>query len=77
MTHSKGKLTGLLGVDIPDAATLFKVIIEGQSNVKLFYVDEVAVEEAIKGMPENLTLTPGHISYHDFSCLCSTMGNIQ
>ncbi len=53
-------------------------------SVKLFYISEENIDEAVKSMPNNLpvvlstmcihqvvTLTPGQIIYRDVSCLCS------
>lgn len=78
------------GVDIPTALSLYQALSEGQSKVKLFYIEEQTVEEAVKEMPADLpaipstmrlhqvvTLSPGKIFYRDVSCMCSATGNLE
>ncbi len=72
------------GKDIPNAELLFGALLDVQMSVKLFYISEENMDEAVKNMPNNLpvvpstmrihhvvTLTPGQIIYRDVSCLCS------
>ncbi len=72
------------GKDIPNAELLFGALLDVQMSVKLFYISEENIDEAVKSMPNNLpvvpstmrihqvvTLTPGQIFYRDVSCLCS------
>ncbi|XP_056454193.1 uncharacterized protein LOC130388732 [Gadus chalcogrammus] len=78
------------GVDIPTALSMYQALSEGQSKVKLFYIQEQAVEDAVKEMPADLpavpstmrlhqvvTLSPGKILYRDVSCMCSATGNLE
>ncbi|KAI3375809.1 hypothetical protein L3Q82_004091 [Scortum barcoo] len=78
------------GVDIPTALSLYQALSEEQSKVKLFYIQEQAVEDAVKEMPADLpavpstmrlhqvvTLSPGKILYRDVSCMCSATGNLE
>ncbi len=75
------------GTDIPDAATLFQVL-KASQTIKLFYVEEEAVERAAEKMPVNIpavlstmrlhqvdTLAPGNITYCDVAC--STQNNLN
>lgn len=78
------------GKDIPNAELLFSALLDIQMSVKLFYISEENIDEAIKNMPNNLpvvpstmrihqvvTLTPGQIIYRDVSCLCSTRQTME
>ncbi len=62
------------GKDIPNAELLFGALLDVQMSVKLFYISEENIDEAVKSMPNNLqwchqpmrihqvvTLTPGQI----------------
>ncbi|KAK1885566.1 putative polyketide synthase 1 [Dissostichus eleginoides] len=73
------------GFDIPTALSLYQALSEGKSKVKLFYIPEQAVEDAIKQMPSDIpavpttmrihqvvTLSPGKILYRDMTQLKTT-----
>lgn len=73
------------GRDIPNAQELYKALRETSTSVKLFYVNNEAVEKAIERMPGQIptvpatmkihqvvTVTPGEILYREVSCMCST-----
>nr|XP_046230013.1 uncharacterized protein LOC124051031 [Scatophagus argus] len=73
------------GRDIPDARELYKVLKENTSTIKLFYIENEAVEQAVERMPGQIppvpstmrthqvvTFTPGEIFYREVSCMCST-----
>lgn len=42
------------GVDIPIAMSLYQALNDGQSKVKLFYIQEQDIEDAVKEMPTDL-----------------------
>ena len=46
------------GVYIPTALSMYQALSEGQSKVKLFYIQEQAVEDAVKEMPADLPAVP-------------------
>ncbi|CAL8363301.1 unnamed protein product [Boreogadus saida] len=69
---------------------MYQALSEGQSKVKLFYIQEQAVEDAVKEMSADLpdvpstmslhqgvTLSPGKILYCDISSMCSATGNLE
>lgn len=77
------------GADIPNAEVFFQTLLE-QTSVKMFYISEDDVAEALKKMPDTLPVVPstmrihqvttstrGGISYRDVSCLCSTQRILQ
>lgn len=96
--HGKGAPDGVGGVlkrtadrlvsegkDIPNAKQLYDCLLNAQTSIQLFYIDEEAVDQAVQKMPKQLpvvpstmrlhqmiTLTPGKVIYRDISCLCST-----
>jgi hypothetical protein len=47
------------GVHIPTALSLYQALSEGQSKVEWFHIQEQAVEDAVKEMPDE-ALTRGH-----------------
>ncbi len=42
------------GKDIPNAELLFGALLDVQMSVKLFYISEENIDEAVKSMPNNL-----------------------
>ncbi|XP_058628776.1 uncharacterized protein LOC131538729 [Onychostoma macrolepis] len=78
------------GKGIPNAEIFFNALVDAQTSVKLFYINEDNVDEATKNMPHSLpvvpstmrihqvvTITPRKISYRDVSCLCSTRQTLE
>ncbi|XP_051537007.1 uncharacterized protein LOC127430905 [Myxocyprinus asiaticus] len=52
------------GVDIPMALSLYQALSEVQSKVKLFYIEEQAVEDAVKEMPADIPAVPSTMRLH-------------
>ncbi|KAK2829641.1 hypothetical protein Q7C36_017631 [Tachysurus vachellii] len=78
------------GRDIQDAHELSEALLETNTSIKLFFVNDDTVEQALERMPSNLpavpatmrihqvvTLAPGEILSHDVSCMCSTQKQSQ
>ncbi|KAK2866264.1 hypothetical protein Q7C36_002320 [Tachysurus vachellii] len=78
------------GRDIQDAHELFEALLETNTSIKLLFVNDDTVEQALERMPSNLpavpatmrihqvvTLAPGEIMSHDASCMCSTQKQLQ
>ncbi len=93
-SHSKGAKEGVDGTLKRKADRLVSQVVdiptplsEGQSMLKLFYIQEQDVKDVVKEMPvpvlSNLrfymvvTLSPGKILYYVFSCMCSATGNLE
>lgn len=77
MSHGKGAPDGVGGVlkrradslvskrtDIPDAAELFAMLQKTETTIKLFIVDEEAVEKAIQEMPNDWSPIPLTMRMH-------------
>ena len=71
------------GIDIPNAHTLYRALEESNTAIKLHFIEEEAVEKALRRMPANLPVVPstmrihqvvcvaaGQIAYRDVSCMC-------
>lgn len=97
-SHGKGAPDGVGGVlkrtadrlvsegkDIQNAKQLYDCLLNAQTSIQLFYIDEESVDKAVQKMPKRLlvvpstmrlhqmiTFRPGKIIYRDVSCLCST-----
>lgn len=52
------------GVDIPTAMSLYQALNDGQSKVKLFYIQEQDVDDAVKEMPADLPAVPSTMRLH-------------
>ncbi len=78
------------GEDISTARHLFNALVNTNTAVKIFYIEEATVEKAIQQMPQRLpavpctmrihqviTQAPGKLTYRDVSCLCSTRQILQ
>ncbi len=78
------------GEDISTAKHLFNALVNTNTAVKIFYIEEATVEKAIQQMPQRLpavpctmrihqviTQAPGKLTYRDVSCLCSTRQILQ
>ena len=72
------------GKDIPNAELFFNALVDAKLAIKLFYISEDNVAEAVKNMPEGLPVVPStmqihqvvtvgerKITYRDVSCICS------
>ena len=72
------------GTDIPDASVLFAVLSKTDTTIKLFFVEQEAIDRAVSEMPNDVppspstmkmhqavTLGPGERTYRDVSCLCT------
>ncbi|XP_070408481.1 uncharacterized protein [Nothobranchius furzeri] len=101
-SHGKGAPDGVGGAlkrradslvskatDIPHAAKFFDVLQKTETTIKLFFVNEEAVEKAVQEMPNDVpsipstmrihqvvTLAQGELTYRDISCLCTTRQNL-
>ncbi|KAK0152804.1 hypothetical protein N1851_005655 [Merluccius polli] len=78
------------GKDIPNAKQLYDCLLNAETSIQLFYIDEETVDKAVQEMPKQLpvvpstmrlhqiiTLTPGKVIYRDISCLCSTRQTLE
>ncbi|KAJ8356910.1 hypothetical protein SKAU_G00197040 [Synaphobranchus kaupii] len=52
------------GKDIPNVEHLFKALVDTNTAVKLFYVEEAVVDKAIKEMPQGLPVVPSTMRIH-------------
>ena len=72
------------GCDIPNAHTLYRVLEENNTAIKLYFIEDEAIEKAVQGMPANLPVVPStmrihqvvcvaarQIAYRDVSCMCA------
>lgn len=78
------------GRDMPDAETLYQVLTESGTHVKLFYVSNEDVEVRVRKMQEVplstikgtmkmhqvLSITPGVLKYRDISCFCQAAEDV-
>ncbi|ROK54672.1 hypothetical protein DPX16_21311 [Anabarilius grahami] len=78
------------GEDNSTAKHLFNALVNTNTAVKIFYIEEATVEKAIQQMPQRLpavpctmrihqviTQAPGKLTYRDVSYLCSTRQILQ
>ena len=78
------------GRDIINAYELFKALSETDTSIKLYFIENEAVEQALQRMPSTIppvpgtmrihqviTLARGEITYRDVSCMCSTNGKLE
>lgn len=98
-SHGKGAPDGVGGVlkrqadslvskghDITDARSLYSALIKLNTTIKLFYVDEDDIEQAVLNMPKNIPSVPSVMRLHqvvttergslicrDISCMCAAM----
>lgn len=78
------------GHDITDARSLYSALIRAHTTIKLFYVDEDDIEQAVQAMPQNIPTVPSTMHLHqvvtlergslicrDVSCTCVAMKGLQ
>ncbi|KAK0139480.1 hypothetical protein N1851_023799 [Merluccius polli] len=88
----KRKADGLVSKrhDITDAKSLYRALIRAHSTIKLFYVDEDDIEQAVHAMPQNIPAVPSTMRLHqvvtlergglicrDVSCMCVATKRLQ
>lgn len=52
------------GVDIPTPMSLYQALNDEQSKVRLFYIQEQDVDDAVKKMPAKLPAVPSTMRLH-------------
>ena len=78
------------GRDITSAYVLFKALSDTDTSIKLYFIEDEAVEQALQRMPSTIPPVPGTMRIHqvitlargertlrDVSCMCSTYGKLE